>query len=35
MFLSLEGFFLLGWVSSPPRNPPPLPWLGTGKDPAK
>ena len=26
--------FLPGWVASPPRNPPPLSWLGTGADSA-
>src|SRR6218665_3393621 len=27
--------FLPGWVASPPRNPPPLSWLGTGADSAR
>src|SRR6218665_885956 len=32
--VSVARNFLLGWVASPPRNPPPLSWLGTGADSA-
>src|SRR6218665_1921802 len=30
--VSVARNFLPGWVASPPRNPPPLSWLGTGAD---
>src|SRR6218665_262644 len=33
--VSVARIFLPGWVAGPPRNPPPLSWLGTGADSAR
>jgi len=33
--VSVARRFLPGWVTSPPQNPPHLPWLGSGTDPAR